>query len=462
MRFVRSLLRFTTDDHGVGSIWMLCLLPLFLVLAGLGMDGTAAFRTRDMLQSTADASALAGALQLPTTGDASTNQQCAAVNKALAYAQANMSVAGFGNILNSTYTNSTNCTPGDAVFGYWDGTTFTAPAPAGHGNAIQVTVKTATANSNPYPTSFLALIGKRSWDIAATAIAMNGVPKPICLLALSNTDPAPNKPAFQSDGLPHSHLENCTIGSNAGMTCNGHDGHAEFGIAAGIDNGCGAVEESNHATIADTYASIYDSTTSANNLAFCHGTFTGQTWSSAPILGGSLVVCGDLTLSNNVSLSPAAGGTVIVIENGQLNTNGKTLTTSNTNGLTIVFSGTNASGATHQITGDGTVTYSGPASGTWKNMVLYQDNNLIPSGSGLLDFIPRNPGQKFPTLNTSGIIYMPHGVFELHGSLSNNNPTACIVLVAYNVVIKGTGDVLAQQACSNAPTTLVPISRLVQ
>src|SRR5579872_1628872 len=99
MRVIRLLPRFTADDQGVGSIWMLCLLPLFLVLAGLGMDGTAAFRTRDMLQSTADASALAGALKLPTKGTASTSQQCGAVQKALAYAQANMSVAGFGNVL---------------------------------------------------------------------------------------------------------------------------------------------------------------------------------------------------------------------------------------------------------------------------------------------------------------------------------------------------------------------------
>src|ERR1700719_1619701 len=110
MKLLRSILRFGADEHGVGSIYMFVLLPLFLILAGLGMDGTAAFRTRDMLQSTADASALAGALQLPTGGAASTNQQCGAVNKALIYAQANMSVAGFGNVLNSSYTSPSTCT----------------------------------------------------------------------------------------------------------------------------------------------------------------------------------------------------------------------------------------------------------------------------------------------------------------------------------------------------------------
>jgi Flp pilus assembly protein TadG len=463
MKFIRSLFRFCSDDQGVGSIWMLCLLPLFLVLAGFGMDGTAAFRTRDMLQSTADSSALAGALQLPTSGAASTNQQCAAVNKALAYAQANMSVAGFGNVLNSTYTNSTTCTPGDAVFGYWNGTTFTAPAPAGHGNAIQVTVKTATANSNPYPTSFLALIGKSSWDIVATAIAMNGIPKPICLLSLSTTA----NPGILSDGLPHSNLSGCTIASNSSMTCHGagSDGGAEFGITVGANSGCGRVEATGPIVSVTQYSSMLDSTTASNALASCAGTFAGTTWNSAPTLTSSpLVVCGDLTLGNNITLAPAVGGSQIIIENGSLITNSSNgnLSTSNNNGLTIAFSGTNASGATHQVTGDGTLTFSGPPSGTWKQMALYQDPDLVPTGSGLLDFVPRNPGQKFPDLNIQGIIYMPHGLFELHGSLSNNNAGACIVLVADTIVIKGTGDVVAQQACTNAPTTLVPISRLVQ
>src|SRR5882724_739558 len=153
MILLKAIWRFGKDEDGVGSIYMLALLPLFLILAGFGMDGTAAFRTRDMLQSTADAAALAGALQLPTSG-AVTNQTCPTVNTAISYAQANMSVAGFGNVLNATYTNPTTCTTGDVVFGDWDGTVFTSPAPANKGNAIKVTVKTAVANSNPYPTSF--------------------------------------------------------------------------------------------------------------------------------------------------------------------------------------------------------------------------------------------------------------------------------------------------------------------
>ena len=461
MKLLRDIVRFGRDEAGVGSIYMLALLPLFLILAGFGMDGTAAFRTRDMLQSTADAAALAGALQLPTGGAASTNQQCAAVNKALSYSHANMSVAGFGNVLNSTYTSASVCTPGDVVFGDWNGTTFTSPAPAGKGNAVQVTVKTAAANSNPYPTSFLALIGKSSWDIVATAIAMNGVPKPICLLSLSTTA----NPGILSDGLPHSNLSGCTIASNSSMTCHGagSDGGAEFGITVGANSGCGTIEATGPVVSDSRYSSMLDSTTASNALTSCGGTFAGTTWNSAPTLTSSpLVVCGDVTMSSNITVAPASGGSVIIIENGQLNTNGKTLTTSNSNGLTIVFSGTNASGATHQVTGDGTLTFSGPPSGTWKQMALYQDPNLIPTGSGLLDFVPRNPGQKFPDLNIQGIIYMPHGLFELHGSLSNNNAGACIVLVADTIVIKGTGDVVAQQACTNAPTTLVPISRLVQ
>jgi Flp pilus assembly protein TadG len=49
MKLLRAILRFGRDEDGVGSIYMLALLPLFLILAGFGMDGTAAFRIRDML-----------------------------------------------------------------------------------------------------------------------------------------------------------------------------------------------------------------------------------------------------------------------------------------------------------------------------------------------------------------------------------------------------------------------------
>src|SRR5579872_1475558 len=247
MRVIRLLPRFTADDQGVGSIWMLCLLPLFLVLAGLGMDGTAAFRTRDILQSTADASALAGALKLPTAGSATATQETNAAAAARTYSQANMSVAGFGNVLNLNAT-----TNGDIQFGYWNGTIFTSPPPTGTSeNAIEVTVRTANANGNAYPTSFLAMIGKSSWDIAATAIAINGVPKPICVFGLHS---------FLVNGGPSINLHGCTLAVNGSMDCHGSPIGAGFAISsAAAPNGnpaCGTTNEYSQPTTADPYAAL--------------------------------------------------------------------------------------------------------------------------------------------------------------------------------------------------------------
>src|SRR6185295_16229978 len=106
MKLLRDLLRFCTDEYGVGSIYMICLLPVFLVVAGLGMDGAAAFRTREMLQSTADASAAAAALKLPVSGPATVLQKSNAATAAFDYAKLNMRVAGFGNVLNVNAANN--------------------------------------------------------------------------------------------------------------------------------------------------------------------------------------------------------------------------------------------------------------------------------------------------------------------------------------------------------------------
>jgi len=467
MSVIRSLLRFGSDDQGVGSIWMLCLLPLFLVLAGLGMDGTAAFRTRDMLQSTADASALAGALQLPTSGAATATQETNAAGSARTYSQANMSVAGFGNVLN---TNAT--TNGDIQFGNWNGTTFTSPAGTGQSeNAIEVTVKTAAANSNAYPTSFLALIGKSSWDIAATAIAINGVPKPICVFGLHS---------LLVNGGPSINLHGCTLAVNGSMDCHGSPLGAGYAISsAPAPNGspaCGTTNLYSQGTTADPYATL------ASNIP---ANPCGATAASYPQESGSLPatnkwsgsksssdmatpICGDVQLTGNVTITNNA---TLVIENGNLDVGNFSITTSSGASLTIIFTGPTISGFSpgHTVIGtsSGSLNIAGPSSGVWKQMVIYQDpavtcatlpcssTQVVEGGQGA------NSG---PIWDLSGIVYLPHALFQIKGLVSpaSNAPNACFTLVAYDIAISGTGQILAEPACTNAPTTLVPISRLVQ
>jgi len=485
MILLKAIWRFGKDEDGVGSIYMLALLPLFLILAGFGMDGTAAFRTRDMLQSTADAAALAGALQLPTSG-AVTNQTCPTVNKAISYAQANMSVAGFGNVLNATYTNPTTCTTGDVVFGDWDGTVFTSPAPANKGNAIKVTVKTAVANSNPYPTSFLALIGKSSWDIVATAIAMNGVPKPVCVFGLHS---------FQVNGVPSANLHGCTLAVNGSMDCNGQGVHAGFAISsAPAPNGnpaCGQTNQYSQGTTQDPYATL------ASNIPAnpCGGTAAsypqevpgqgnnpptlaasnqwpgGSGWpSGAQVVSSAHVMCGDVQLTGNVSLST---NETLVIENGNLDVGSFSLTTTGSGSLTIILTAPNpqisgfSPGHTVIGTSSGVLNISAPTSGTWKQMLIYQDPGVTcsPLPCSSTQVVEGGQGANSgPVWNIDGIVYLPNALFQINGNVSpaSSAQNACFTLVAYDILISGGGPILNEPACTTAPTTLVPISRLVQ
>jgi hypothetical protein len=72
------------------------------------------------------------------------------------------------------------------------------------------------------------------------------------------------------------------------------------------------------------------------------------------------VMCGDQQLIGNTALN----NTVLVIENGQLDTNCFTLSGSD---LTVIFSGSNGS-YQHVPTGSETLDISSPNSGTWSGV----------------------------------------------------------------------------------------------
>ena len=476
MKTIRVLLRFGADETGVASIYMLCLLPLFLMILGFGMDGAAAFRTQNLLQSTADASALAGALQLPTAGAASTTQEGAAVTQATNYSTANMSVAGFGHVLSTSA--STN---GDIAFGNWNGTTFTTPTPNGSAeNAIRVAVKTATANSNAFRTTFLGLIGTTSWDIGASAVAMVGVPKPICILGLHS---------FQINGGPNIDLQGCSMAVNGPMDCNGGTIGASFAISsAPKPNGnpaCGATNEYSQPPTADPYAALASNIPAnpcggaapsypqeSGGSAPASNRWSGSSWPTGVKVDGATgdhIMCGDTQLTGDVTLNTSE---TLVIEDGQLDIGSHSLTTSGGGSLTVIFTGpTNIAGLspTRTITGSssGSVNITGPSSGTWKQMAIYQDPNVscasLPcSGEGVVE--GGQGANSGPIWDISGIVYLPNAQFQINGLVSpaSSAPNACITLVAYDLSISGGGDILAEPACTNAPTTLVPISRLVQ
>jgi hypothetical protein len=147
--------------------------------------------------------------------------------------------------------------------------------------------------------------------------------------------------------------------------------------------------------------------------------------------------------------------TVLVIENGQLDLNGNTLTTSN---VTIVFSGTSGS-YTHAPTdnsGGGTLNVQAPTSGPWSGVALYQ-NPALTSG------VDVSYAGNSPTWDITGLVYMPNANVTISGAVGKSiNGANCMVMVAGSVLVNGTGSFYSQtpagcaQAGLTMPTATIP------
>jgi Flp pilus assembly protein TadG len=126
---------------------------LMMALAAFAVDIGYIAEARTQLQKSADASALAAAVKLPSLSSAT----LAATSTATA--------------------NKTTITPAlktsDVVYGYWNRhtATFTSPKPVGRPyNAVKITLRRTAANGNPLGLFFGRVLGTHTTDVTATAI----------------------------------------------------------------------------------------------------------------------------------------------------------------------------------------------------------------------------------------------------------------------------------------------------
>jgi hypothetical protein len=124
----------------------------------------------------------------------------------------------------------------------------------------------------------------------------------------------------------------------------------------------------------------------------------------------------------------------LVIENGQLDTNGNTLQGT---GLTVVFSGSNNPNYQHIPTGNGTLDITAPTDGTWSGVAMYQDPSLTKN-------VDISAAGNSPTWNISGLIYLPHSSVTLSGAVNKSSQgLRCFEMVMDNITVNGTGDIFA-------------------
>jgi len=352
-----------------------------------------------------------------------------------------------------------------AQYGFVDGAngiTVTAsnnqPCPGGATDCYQVTIAQATAQ-----VFFSPVIGNFTPSLAGAATAGGSQTHSYCLLALggSGTDPA-----ITGNGVPAANLDNCSIMSNTGMTCNGHNTGATYGDAHTTNSGCGNTQRSNVPAVADPYARLASNIPS-NTCSSYPGTQWGSSGTTTfmppltdpPTIANGQIVCGDLKLNGNVTLRTASPGSLLVIENGQLNTNGKTLQTAAGSALTIIFTGT-AGSYTHAPTGGGTLDFNAPTSGAWSGVAIYQDPALTTG-------VDISAAGGSPTWKISGLVYLPHSSVTFSGAVnSSSNGASCFALVVDNITINGTGEILKTGACAaaglNLPTNNVGAIALLQ
>lgn len=290
-------------------------------------------------------------------------------------------------------------------------------------------------------------------EVQASAVSTASLaPTDYCLLALASS----GAEGIRANGAPFADMTNCNIMSNTSATCNGHDLKATIGNAHESNSGCGETENSNVAAVDDPYSGLADYIPSNT----CGGSYpqepkkkkdaalpSSNKWSGTKDLSGNVIVCGDLQLTGNVTID-APDDAVVVIENGQLDTNGYTLQSSSGSGLTVVFSGTNTSGYTHAPTGGGTLDFAAPTTGTWKGVAIYQDPNL---SSGMDVSAAGNS----PTWDITGLVYLPHASVTFSGAVNKaSNGHSCFGMVVDNVTINGTGSILETGECAAAGLTL--------
>ncbi len=147
---------FLHNQNGAIAVISVISLPVILGFGALAIDMSYAYQTRNLLQTTADAAALAAEAELPAKPKV--------VAKAMEYVEENMPAASHGMVLADS----------DVVIGNYDFDTKTWSPDTGPLNAVQVTTRRATQNNNRLELFLARVLGLWSLDIAASAIASRG------------------------------------------------------------------------------------------------------------------------------------------------------------------------------------------------------------------------------------------------------------------------------------------------
>jgi Flp pilus assembly protein TadG len=157
--FNKYVYEFIREERGGGTVMGLMWFMLLVGICGLAVDSTDGFRNKTMMQATADASALSGAIDLPNVA--------AAKATAVSYSVDNMHDTKFGEVLKAQ----------DVEIGTWDEVNRSFSLGGALPDAVRVRLHQTNANSNAVATNFLRIAGIQSFEVNVVAVAQRFIPK---------------------------------------------------------------------------------------------------------------------------------------------------------------------------------------------------------------------------------------------------------------------------------------------
>jgi len=295
---------------------------------------------------------------------------------------------------------------------------------------------------------FLGSGGSGNQTISARAIATaggggGGATTSPCYWALS-TDPS----ALTGHGIPFANLTGCSVFSNGGIDCTGHDMGADYALAALAssrpdcarplatgDTRTPPVDKYGFQIPPDPYAGDPYSSLASTALS-------KPCTSGAPTQGTTnlnlIVYCSGLAIGANKTLTLNAPNTVVVIKGGSLDmsaVNSKIITGTGAS-ATLIFANNPNPFGTQNIKGTIDIKAPDATSGSpWKGVAIYRpstgpDTSAVLAGSQA-------------TWKITGLVYLPHVNVTVDGVVNKSTGgSVCFLLMANIITINGNGTIL--------------------
>jgi Flp pilus assembly protein TadG len=422
-RMWRWLGRYGRDRCGNISVMVALLIVPLVGVMGVATETGNWFLIQRSMQNAADSAAIAAA----TNANATNNS----------YQLEGKSVATkFG------YTNGANSTTVTII-----NNDNTVPAKCA-GACYAVTI---TRTVPIYLTRVVGLGATQAVTAKAVAVPQN-VPTSFCLVSLGGGD------GYHINGGPSVDLNGCNVLSNGDVTCNGNGSSGNANsityVSANKNGNCAPSVHASSA-LADPYSGQASNLPPTNCSSYAPTVIPAGAINANVSLTGTTYTgkkyCGNVTLSGDVTVTTNTPGSLLVIENGFLDLNGHTLSSSG--GLTVVFTGAGG-GLSSSMTG--TFNYSAPTSGTWQGYAMYQGPTLPVTSSSA-------SGNSL-TWDISGIIYLPVTDLGFSGVVDKAaNGLDCFVLVDHTFQSNGTGTILEHQSqCAQQGVVLPSLNSFVR